>query len=115
MSYEGYVQCLCEDGHYSVCDAYYHGFGEDQVCSICGKPIVWENDVDETNGAPEGEIPLERLKVKKEAEKCSCCGAETKPAMYEIPSKEETEKMRVWYDFIDEYDSSGELPPKKVV
>jgi hypothetical protein len=52
MSYEGYTQILCKNGHYTVRDAY-DDWGDDEqgkICSQCGEPFVWKNNVDLTNG-----------------------------------------------------------------
>lgn len=54
MSFSGFYQILCEDGHYSTQDAYaYPDFVGDMTdlwtCS-CGKRAVWYNLVDCTNG-----------------------------------------------------------------
>ncbi len=47
MSYEGSVECLCANGHYSSMDAYCDDLGK---CRRCDSPIVWRHDVDQTNG-----------------------------------------------------------------
>lgn len=87
MSYEGYCQVLCENGHYHTFDAYdsviedsvnwqmYNGYGgKDQerkpwACHWCGKDIAWVNNVDETNGEAAGYVELE---VEKESVFCTC-------------------------------------------
>ena len=75
MSYEGYEQFLCEDGHYQEREAYDDPV---QVCH-CGKPIVWYNSVDLTNGSFDDEgIRIDgyiELQVKAEAtyEECPHC------------------------------------------
>ena len=57
MSYEGYVQILCSNGHDHICDCYewdFGGFGgeeENWKCSICGSGVAWTNNVDTTNGS----------------------------------------------------------------
>ena len=54
MSFEGYYQVLCKNGHYSTCDCYtLHtpGSSDDWRCSICGEECAWWNIVDETNGS----------------------------------------------------------------
>ena len=57
MSYEGFVQALCENGHDCSGDCYL--FSRYNPCSKCGGEIVWENSVDTTNGFnPEDEITL---------------------------------------------------------
>jgi hypothetical protein len=48
MSYEGYVEHLCPDGHYWAVDAYMESTPE--RCPRCGKSSAWSHDVDETNG-----------------------------------------------------------------
>jgi hypothetical protein len=54
MSYEGYTQKLCANGHLREANCY-DDFAE--TCG-CGAPFVWSHEVDETNC--EGEpYPLE--------------------------------------------------------
>ena len=50
MSYEGYEQAICENGHYQEVDAYFSC----ENCRTCGAPIKWTNSVEETNGGPGG-------------------------------------------------------------
>jgi transcription elongation factor Elf1 len=74
MSFEGYYQYLCEDGHYWILDVWETAY-DDEIpkCPKCGKQAVWYNLVDQTNG--EGK-PV-KLKVKKKINGyCSCCGKE---------------------------------------
>ena len=67
MSFEGYYQVLCEDGHEDTREYDYAGdlpSPEDTFCEEdgCGKKIVFVNLVDETNfgdGPDEVEIDLE--------------------------------------------------------
>lgn len=47
MSFEGYYQRLCKQGHYSEFDVYSE---QEDTCYLCGDVFVWENLVDETNG-----------------------------------------------------------------
>ena len=54
MSYEGYEQVLCENGHYFVYDCYmWDWFGEgesdDWHCPFCEAALAWSNSVDTTN------------------------------------------------------------------
>lgn len=49
MSFEGYYQKLCENGHHTNNDVYWDS-EIDNTCPICDAPIVWTNLVDETNG-----------------------------------------------------------------
>ena len=48
MSYEGFTQALCTNGHYQECDC--HDDPADP-CPECGAAIVWRNEVDVTNGS----------------------------------------------------------------
>ena len=45
MSFEGYYQCICENGHYFEIDVN----EERDKCVDCFSPIVFKNIVDETN------------------------------------------------------------------
>lgn len=103
MSYSGYVQKLCKNGHLSSHDTYEY---KEENC-YCGQPYVWSNNVDTTNGSYcyecgskgckwcnngriDGYIELE---VEEDAkfEKCECCGnnKQVAPVKYKIPKKEE--------------------------
>ena len=102
MSYEGYRQVLCKNGHYHTYDCYewnYGGFGgaeEGWQCPICGEGMAWDHSVDLTNGSycsclRESSLDEEEgceycdhgridgyvdLEIDKEAVKCTCesCG-----------------------------------------
>jgi hypothetical protein len=86
MSYEGYSQCICSNGHYFEHDAYCDGF-----CPYCGLGSSWDNSVDQTNGEAYGEIPLNLLKnkflIKERA------GA---PLVFKIPSEKEVRNLRYY-------------------
>ncbi len=47
MSYEGYTEYLCSNGHLSSLDAYFEAA---RLCTRCNAKIVFAHDVDETNG-----------------------------------------------------------------
>lgn len=89
MSFEGYYQILCRNGHLSEEDVYsesYNPYGVDKrKCRHCGEFEVWRHLVDQTND--EGE-PV-KLQIKKEAEICKCnkCDNEhtTTAPTYHIP------------------------------
>lgn len=51
MSYEGYEEYLCEDGHYFAVDSYDNN-GSVPHCD-CGKRAEWWHSVDQTNGYDE--------------------------------------------------------------
>lgn len=98
MSYEGYVQCVCDNGHYFVCDA----FGQAQ-CQ-CGAAVAWDNDVDQTNCDAYGEIPYEVLSDKflLEPAKAATCNLGHEHviaiAVFRIPTKDESDPLRTRYD-----------------
>lgn len=49
MSYEGYLEKLCSNGHYWSCDPPYPAEGAD-CCRKCGENSVFTWEVDQTNG-----------------------------------------------------------------
>lgn len=55
MSFEGYYQIICENGHYHTPDCYYYYHDEEGMvaCSStgCKGKIIWSNLVDVTNGS----------------------------------------------------------------
>ncbi len=90
MSYEGYYQYLCANGHLRICDC---NMDDDSPCEHCGAEMVWVNCVDVTNGSHdeagtridgyvELEIAVERLCV------CPTCGVlhHAKAREYVIPA-----------------------------
>ncbi len=105
MSYEGYEQLLCKNGHYSQCDAHettdwsengpFHNL-ELVRCNECGEAIIWSNSVDETNGDGEGIVNLGRFRIKEA--KIETCNLghyhQVAPAIYRIPTEEEMKAMR---------------------
>jgi len=92
MSYEGYVQCLCSNGHYFHGD----GRGDPAPCPVCKSPVVWENNVDETNCDSYGEIDMEQLIAQRAGTATCNLGHvhETSPAIYRIPTPRRTEELR---------------------
>ena len=52
MSYEGFSQFLCKNGHYWRDDCTMVAPElKDNMCLICGNPAIWENMVNTTNGS----------------------------------------------------------------
>lgn len=52
MSYEGFTQILCKNGHYFEKDAYFDWDGGEHKtwkCPVCGVGLAWQNGVDQTN------------------------------------------------------------------
>lgn len=95
MSYEGYRQIICANGHLYERDRH-----DTSVCS-CGTLAAWSNSVDQTNGPDVGAIPQEEfdrvcLVTPAIAETCGHCGAfrVTAKAVYRPPTLEETQAMR---------------------
>jgi len=93
MSFEGYYQILCSNGHYSMVNVY--AFNKKSWrCRHCGNPTRWTNTVDTTNGSW-GENPdtgeSERidnyidLEVAHIAPCCDKCGQSTGPCVYRVP------------------------------
>lgn len=52
MSYEGFVEFICEKGHYSTYDAYEE---DSDKCRHCGSKMKYRHSVDQTNGYGENE------------------------------------------------------------
>ncbi len=100
MSYEGYEQKLCKNGHYWTVDAFenYCGFDNDGFsnCPCCKEKEVWSNSVDTTNGSFEWidgkEVRIDgyiELEEATPAPVCTCkeCGNvhALGPPTYKIP------------------------------
>jgi len=103
MSYEGYRQILCKNGHCSTEDAhvsYYDDTAYPWICSICGAEEAWSNGVDTTNGSYDFNPDTQQneridgfveLEIDQPAQFCKCasCGHEhvVTPATYKVPDK----------------------------
>jgi len=95
MSWEGYAQILCKNGHYHDINADEDVNGEHRwKCPFCGEVGVWWNIVNTTNGSyyddgtrVDGYVELE-IKDKPTICKCSSCGNEhfSKIVTYKIPN-----------------------------
>ena len=93
MSFEGYYQVICKNGHYHTVDAYHAD--EELACPFCKCPKEWDNLVDTTNGShDEAGNRVDGfvfLKAERDAMTCTCrkCGHthETEPAIFKIPKK----------------------------
>lgn len=89
MSYEGYEQYLCAQGHYWIRDVYYSG---DIACPHCKGDAVWYNAVDETNGSfsdtgerIDGYLDLQIL-TPPQPHTCDCGHTHATATTYELPS-----------------------------
>lgn len=85
MSYEGYSQCICFNGHYSEMDVY----AEREDCE-CGASFAWTNSVDSTNGDEVGIIPMGVLDEKYRTDRHDNQGED----IYDIPKAEDTQRLR---------------------
>jgi len=109
MSYEGYNQYLCSEGHYWTEDCY--KYDDDIYCIVCyrveAKP-VWSNSVDQTNSEDFGYIDMSQFLIEKEEfEVCNLGHCHlVKVARYRIPTSEETKSSRTFIDCC-----SGEIFP----
>lgn len=90
MSYEGYSQFLCKNGHQWTRDC--NAVDEVNECLDCSEPPVWENMVDLTNGSFDGDeridgyVELELLEPPKTCDKCNS----VLEVRYKNPQKEST-------------------------
>ena len=102
MSYEGYEEHICKNGHYFTSDPFY--FDDVPNCPYCKVPAAWTNSVDQTNYYSQGEIGEEVLAkhflVEPEVvETCNLGYMHTiKQAVYRIPTHEEVQPLRKYYD-----------------
>lgn len=99
MSYEGYEQHICNNGH--LYNSPSSIMVDSEHCHICGAQSAWINMVDDTNGESVG-IILDFSKFElfpAKTETCNCCGnAKVTPAIYRIPNKNEAKKLRNFWD-----------------
>lgn len=72
MSYEGYEQWLCKQGHYFCFDCYSLPLKEKWECPVCGQGLAWTNGVDQTNGGEVRYVSL-KIKTKTKFESCPTC------------------------------------------
>lgn len=99
MSYEGYEQCICKNGHYFERDCY-----DDSNCHVCHHDAAWANGVDTTNGDDSGYIPVDKLRklylvspVKVEV--CNLGHSHvTSPEVFLIPDENVTGTLRTYDD-----------------
>ena len=92
MSWEGWDQLLCENGHYQGSDSPpmfgQHGSGFKCWVHGCKGKLAWWNQVDETNKSG-GSDGIVKLRLKKKAVFCKCPKCQTiqmkKPEEYYIP------------------------------
>jgi hypothetical protein len=72
MSYEGYTQFLCPDGHYwTECETYGNDPEGGFTCPVCERKPSWSNSVDDTNCDRYGHIEMVEL-TPSAMHTCSC-------------------------------------------
>ena len=83
MSYQGYVENLCQKGHLTIIDAYDMS---SKFCH-CNEEFIWSNGVDQTNDSG---FPYDAYELIESAKYSTCPTCtntkETSPARYKIPS-----------------------------
>lgn len=57
MSFEGYEEVICANGHYDTADVYSDSKLLNNKCALCGANFHWFNLVDTTNGMQEPDDP----------------------------------------------------------
>lgn len=90
MSWEGYSQCICANGHYFQGGGKVHAEPEEFLCPDCNAAAAWMNMVDETNGDAFGEIPDHILRDQFMIDP----GNSKSETRYRIPTKKETDPLR---------------------
>lgn len=93
MSYEGYSEHICTEGHYYTRDAY--AFNE--TCH-CGAESAWENMVDQTNDNGYSFVDFGlREKTATKMKTCECCGhtKQIEQATYHIPTEQDMDAYYV--------------------
>ena len=110
MSYEGYVQRLCSQGHLSVVDCMdeseTRGIWDDGYtpsCLICKEPIAWSNSVDETNHNTPAFSNF-RVREAEVVDECHTCNNKkvVKQVTYHVPTADEmkdySNEVSAYYD-----------------
>lgn len=82
MSYEGYEQHICANGHLFYNYDIYYFEGPTIVCH-CGADSVWQNSVDDTNCDENGYIPEELFRRYA-------------PGVFAIPTQKEALAMQTY-------------------
>ena len=98
MSFEGFYQCFCKNGHLIQFDVY---DDDSSQCPVCGTEFAVKILVDDTNGERNGIISkteLEKLVISPEVKQLCNLGHwhVVNPTVYRIPSPEELESLRTF-------------------
>lgn len=108
MSWEGYEENLCENGHYFASSSYMYSELGDLHCPYCEAEAVWGHTIDETNGAYIYDATYNEeydscavgvsfrpiLAVKWEAPVCEHCDQTTGPIVYFTPDEDGWEEPK---------------------
>lgn len=95
MSYEGYIQAICANGHLNEYSRYCA-----PTCVDCKAKLVWSNSVDQTNNPCDGVIPDDEFAkfelTPERVQTCPTCGnaVHVTPATYRVPTVEEAAAAR---------------------
>lgn len=106
MSWEGFYQSICENGHR------FDHYDEESKCYICESPHIWINVVDDTNCSSVGMIrDFSPVMILPEImEVCNLGHKHIKQhATYRVPQKNELERW--WKNWECDY-AWEKLPPK---
>jgi hypothetical protein len=110
MGWDGYAEGICENGHRNTWNPMDFMFADDSgpygtnpACAHCQGKVVVSFQVDQTNGDSQGEITEENWKkleiVPEKKETCNLGHVHViEIAVYRIPTREELEKLRSYYD-----------------
>lgn len=102
MSFEGYAQIICVNGH-----RYDDAYRDSRNCYVCGGEPAWVNVVDQTNNPGDGAVPdteFAHLQLTPEVVKtCGECGATrcVTEATYRVPTVAEAAAMRYGMRYVD--------------
>lgn len=96
MSYEGYTQNICDNGHlFDSSEGYFGDYSDNNNhCPDCKATTAWSNSVDQTNGDEVGIIPVEqfqKLLISKAVVQTCNLGHphQISPAIYRLPKEGE--------------------------
>lgn len=88
MSFEGYYQVLCENGHYEEVDCYDFDTSMWQ-CPECGGHSIYQHLIDQTNGDGDEQRVEFEIEAKEILEVCPTCGMErvVEPIRFKLPEE----------------------------
>lgn len=104
MSYEGFEEHICAKGHqFDTSPSAWFDDYDAPKCPYCFSPTKFCNSVDQTNGPSQGEIDEEGWKsiliTPEVSQKCNLGHFHVlSQAVYRIPTKEEMEQYRMYFD-----------------